>query len=156
MPCYYDDHYWSHSPSRNLAHRFSLSREHRHSGYGTQYYIVNEGKVVIDKHGLKDSEAVIYNAPGSSLRFSDKYAYPRRSSLSITRRSSHYESPMWSSYSSTRRCHGCYEHRELYYGNYCHDCTSMQRISSPRERYLLDDEYRHIPRITERRRVAWH
>ncbi|KAI2471614.1 hypothetical protein F4781DRAFT_386809, partial [Annulohypoxylon bovei var. microspora] len=151
MAYYYDDHYWNHDLTRNLAHR--LSRESRHSGHTTQY-IVNEGRMVVNEKTLRHSNAVIYNAPGSSLRF----APSRHTSYSSIRHSSHYapESSSWTTSPSTSVCRGCYEHRELYYGNYCHKCTSIRQVSWPNESYRLRDrEYRYITRAPERKLVTW-
>ncbi|KAI1207597.1 uncharacterized protein F4807DRAFT_433900 [Annulohypoxylon truncatum] len=152
MACHHDSHYWNHDLTRNLAQR--LSRDSRHSGHATQY-IVNEGRMVVDQKTLRHSNAVIYNAPGSTLRLVPSMRAP----YSSTSHTTHYvpESPWWTTSSSIRRCHGCYEHREIYYGNYCHKCTSIQRVSPPRERHQLEDyRYRHVPRVPERKRVGWH
>ncbi|KAI1439935.1 hypothetical protein F5Y02DRAFT_404373 [Annulohypoxylon stygium] len=152
MACHYDRHYWNHDLTRNLAHR--LSRDSRHSGHATQY-IVNEGRMIVDQKTLRHSNAVIYNAPGSTLRFvPSTHTYH-----SVTSHSSHYEpEPHWSSTSLwIRQCRGCCKYREIYYGNYCHECTSIQRVTLPhRERNLLADcEYRHLPPAPERKRVGW-
>ncbi|KAI1455136.1 hypothetical protein F4805DRAFT_460068 [Annulohypoxylon moriforme] len=154
MAIYIDKNYWNHDLTRSLAR--SLTRESRYTGHPTQY-IVNDGRMTIERGALRNSNAVIYNSTNSDLRL-----IPSRhsSSYSYTRSTSHYspERHHWSSSSTYHRCRGCGEYREIYYGSYCHECTSIKRVtSSPRERYLLDDyEYRYIPRVPEKRRVSWY
>lgn len=149
MPHYYDDHHWNHELTRNLAHR--LSRESRHNGHPTQY-IVNEGRMTVDHKVLRHSNAVIYNAPGSSLRLS-----PSRQTSSMRTRSTSYYAPESSWSSSIHTCRGCRERREIYFGGYCHDCNSMRLVSSPREIYgQRYRDYRYLPPAPERRSLAWH
>jgi hypothetical protein len=149
---YYDHHHHSYQyPSRG-------SRESRHS-HRSKGYIVNQGQLIIDEKTLRNTNAVIYNAPGSTM-----YLEPAK------RRSYHTSvthSPYHSSTSSRlaqldlalptiSTCHGCYERREMRYGDYCRDCASnlLHRPSSKRAGYLVDD--RRVLDYPERRRIGWY
>ncbi|KAI1139202.1 hypothetical protein F5Y05DRAFT_381117 [Hypoxylon sp. FL0543] len=149
MPYYYDDHHDNHDLTRQLAHH--LSRESRYTGHPTQY-IVNEGRMFVDRKTLQHSNAVIYNAPGSSLRVS-----PSRSTSTTRTRSTSYYAPKSSWSPSIHTCRGCLERREIYFEGYCHDCNSLRLVSSPRESYRLRDrDYRYLARAPERRMVGWY
>ncbi|OTA83393.1 hypothetical protein M434DRAFT_400687 [Hypoxylon sp. CO27-5] len=150
MPYYYDNHHWNnHDLTRQLAHR--LSRESRYTGHPTQY-IVNEGRMTVDNKVLRHSNAVIYNAPGSSLRLS-----PSRQTSTMRSRSTSYYVPDSSWSSSIHTCRGCHERREIYFGGYCHDCNSMRLVSSPRESYRQRyHDYRYLAPAPERRSLGWY
>ncbi|OTB02011.1 hypothetical protein M426DRAFT_323083 [Hypoxylon sp. CI-4A] len=148
---YYDDHKWDRDLSRDLAHRFS--RDVRTASHPTQY-IVNEGKMIVDDQTLRHSNAVIYNAPGSTLRFAPSKPTPSKK----VRFNSHLapEHSKLATAPPIYTCRGCFERRELYYRGYCHDCTSMRLVSAPKETFKLRDRQdRQIERVPDRKLVGW-
>ncbi|KAI8964156.1 hypothetical protein F5Y11DRAFT_316779 [Daldinia sp. FL1419] len=153
MAHYYDHHYnHYHSQACDLANRFT--RETRHSEYPTKY-IVNEGKMIVHERSLKQSNAVIYNAPGSTLRFipskqaSDTKAqhHPRHDSESYWRMTA----PLMD------MCHGC-RRRQTYFGDYCHDCTAVQLTAGPTrnsQRRRENREQLHLTWAPNSKLIEW-
>ncbi|KAI0009622.1 hypothetical protein F4779DRAFT_361736 [Xylariaceae sp. FL0662B] len=139
MSYHYSNHRHNHDNVHHLAQRFS--REARYSHHPTQY-IVNDGRMIIDEKALHYSNAVIYNAPGSTM-------WLKPTSLSSVRTPYvPYHSP---GMPPIRTCRGCFQQRELYFGNYCRDCTSA-RLAPPTERYYSDRKPLYMP---ERRSLGW-
>ncbi|KAI4859191.1 hypothetical protein F4820DRAFT_440596 [Hypoxylon rubiginosum] len=154
MAHYYDSHHLSHDHdhnyNRNLARRFS--RDARHSTHPTQY-IVNEGKMIVDERTLKHTNAIIYNAPGSTLRLSSPK--PNPFAPAVHHHNSYLYPQASSSWSSTglpiQTCRNCLQRREIYYKGYCHNCASL-RLNATYQR-IRDD--RRVAFAPDRRMVAW-
>ncbi|KAI1464920.1 uncharacterized protein F4812DRAFT_440958 [Daldinia caldariorum] len=154
MAHYYDHHHESHNQAQSLANRFT--RETRHSEYPTQY-IVNEGKMTVYERSLKQSNAIIYNAPGSTLRF-----VPSRSPTNAKAKHDSNRPP--ESYWRTTAppiymCHGC-RRRQIYYGAYCHDCTALRSTGALKKKNKQQTkEHRHDLRLTwapDDKLIEWH
>ncbi|KAI1102119.1 hypothetical protein F4804DRAFT_277028 [Jackrogersella minutella] len=140
--CYTDrDQRYNSEATRDLAYRIS-----RESRYPT-HYIMNEGRVVLDRKILKHNNAIIYNAPGSSLRVT-----PSNRTLASRFKYTSYYAP-----ESSDTCRDCW--REEYYRGYCHECASLRYISAPSdESYRLHDrEYRFSlrSRSPERKYISY-
>ncbi|KAI1397976.1 hypothetical protein F4819DRAFT_470269 [Hypoxylon fuscum] len=154
MPYNYDSyHGHHHNPNRDLAQRFG--RESRHSSHPTQY-IVNEGKMIVDQRTLRHTNAIIYNAPGSTMRLVPSKPVPKAKHNSF-----YYPptSPWWDTTTSIHTCRGCLQRRELYSGagGYCRDCTAL-RLGPPyqAERYRLQGRNDwHPAYMPERRQLGW-
>ncbi|KAI0849461.1 hypothetical protein F5Y00DRAFT_235739 [Daldinia vernicosa] len=154
MPHFYDYYHENPNQARDLANRFS--RETRHSEYPTQY-IVNEGKMTIHERSLQQSNAIIYNAPGSTLRF-----IPSKSASSAKAKHGPHHAP--ESYRRTTAppmymCHGC-RRRQIYFGDYCHDCTAMRSTTVPKRRDTYREKERrqdlHLTWAPDSKLIEWH
>ncbi|KAI2635639.1 hypothetical protein GGS26DRAFT_507460 [Hypomontagnella submonticulosa] len=144
MAYHYNTHNENHDLARNLAHR--LSRETRHGGPPTQY-IVNEGKMIVDQRTLRHSNAIIYNAPGSTLRFAPSKPVPARKSKHDSYYTSGSYGPTTTTAPPLHMCRGCGQ-RETYYGGFCHDCTSLWYSQRDRDN-------RYLTRASDRNLVGW-
>ncbi|KAI1377908.1 hypothetical protein F4677DRAFT_29918 [Hypoxylon crocopeplum] len=152
MAYYYDHHHRGQDLTRDWAHR--VSQDARHNSQPSQY-IVNEGRMRIDERTLRHSNAIIYNAPGSSLRISPSMTV----SSAKTKHSTYYAQPStwWTSGTSAHTCHGCYKWRELYYGDYCHECSSIRQVAAAKDRHRLRDrDDRYLTYTPERRLLGWY
>ncbi|OTB12275.1 hypothetical protein K445DRAFT_25847 [Daldinia sp. EC12] len=154
MAHYYDHHHEGHNQAQNLANRFT--RETRHSDYPTQY-IVNEGKMIVHERSLKQSNAIIYNAPGSTLRF-----VPSKSATSAKPKhnSNHPPESYWRTTAPPiYMCHGC-RRRQIYYGDYCHDCTALRSTAAAKKKNKQQEKERrqelHLTWAPDDKLIEWH
>ncbi|KAL7619554.1 hypothetical protein AAE478_010094 [Parahypoxylon ruwenzoriense] len=140
-----------------------MSRENRHDSgskshhYPTQY-IINDGSMTVHERALRHSNAVIYNAPGSSLQLVSSPPKPTSTDKHHNHHTYHAPPGYYSERATTRTitsppiqtCHGCLEQREMYSGGYCYDCSSGRL-----ERRLKDRQGRHTPPEPEKKLLGW-
>ena len=126
MPYYINNNYYHHrghhsygSSNHELAERFA--HETRYSHRPTQY-IVNNGHLVVDDRSARHSDAVIYNARGSTM-----WLKPTSNDYSPIIYEPHY------SYRSRSSCRGCYERRGTYSAGYCRDCYNHRYYDTDRK-----------------------
>ncbi|KAI0382535.1 hypothetical protein F5Y04DRAFT_252873 [Hypomontagnella monticulosa] len=144
MAYHYNTRNENHDLARNLAHR--IQRDSRYGGHPTQY-IVNEGRMVVDQRTLRHHNAVIYNAPGSTLRFAQSSTPARKSKYDSYHTSGSYWPTTTTTAPPLHMCRGCGQ-RETYYGGFCHDCTSLWYSQRDRDN-------RYLARASDRKYLEW-
>ncbi|KAI0165225.1 hypothetical protein GGR52DRAFT_575317 [Hypoxylon sp. FL1284] len=177
MAYHYNDRRLSHEHdyNRNLARRFV--RDSRHSNHPTQC-IVNEGRMIVDDRTFKHSNAIIYNAPGSTLRLYSPESRPKNPFTAVERtppppppppapaaalapRPQNYlppapTSPWWWAPQAPElhTCRNCLQRRQLYYKGYCYSCAAL-RFNPSRQLEWRAPPDRRVSFAPETRLAKW-